>query len=320
MNIVEYAIAFKDTASAPLNRFVGNINRSITTARQFTDKVVTLNGVHKQSYSELGTRIKEVENRIRNSTIKAEIRAAKRELEGLQRQANKHSGGLSSSSSGGGGFSVGGMMKGMLGAGAIMGAVQQVGQFFAGSIVDSMEREQIKTSFGVLTGSKEQGNALTQQLVDLQKDTGLGKGVFDNAQTMLGFGIESEKVIDNLKMLGDVSMGDSQRMNSLTLAFSQISAAGKLAGQDLLQLINAGFNPLEQMSQRTGKSIGQLKDEMSKGNISFADVQQAFIDATSEGGKFNNMLATIAETPAGKMQQLNAAWGEFKIADRKSVV
>ena len=314
MNIVEYAIAFKDTASAPLNRFVGNISRSIATARQFTDRVVTLNGAYKQSYSQLDTRIKEVEDRIRNSTIKSEIRAAKRELEGLQRQASKHKGGLSSSGSDGGGFSVGSMMKGMLGAGAIMGAAQQVGQFFAGSIADSMERQQTQTSFNVLTGSEEKGSALTSQLVALQKDTILGKEVFQNAQTMLGFGFKDTEVLDNMKMLGDVSMGNTEKFQSLTLAFSQIRAGGKLTGQDLLQLINAGFNPLEQMSYKTGKSMGQLKDEMSKGNISFADVQQSFKDATSEGGRFNNMLETIAQTPAGKMKQLEGAWGEFKIA------
>ena len=114
-------------------------------------------------------------------------------------------------------------------------------------------------------------------------------------------------------MLGDVSMGDADKLGSLTLAFSQIRAAGKLQGQDLLQLVNAGFNPLEQISKRTGKSIGELKDEMSSGNISFEQVQQAFRDATSEGGKFNNMLSTIAQTPAGKMQALSGAWNEFKI-------
>ena len=130
---------------------------------------------------------------------------------------------------------------------------------------------------------------------------------------MMGFGFDSSEVLENMKMLGDVSMGNKEKFASLTLAFSQIRAAGRLTGQDLLQLTTAGFNPLEQMSRTTGKSIGQLKDEMAKGNISFAMVQQAFRDATSEGGKYNNMLAAIANTPAGKIMQLSGAWEEFKI-------
>ena len=73
------------------------------------------------------------------------------------------------------------------------------------------------------------------------------------AQTMLAFNIEAEKVIPILKQIGDISMGDRDRFNSLVLAFSQMSATGKLMGQDLLQMINAGFNPLAIISEKTGK-------------------------------------------------------------------
>ena len=71
-----------------------------------------------------------------------------------------------------------------------------------------------------------------------------------------------------LRAIGDISMGDTQKLQSLTLAFAQMSSTGKLMGQDLLQMINAGFNPLSVISEKTGKSIGVLKDEMSKGAIS----------------------------------------------------
>lgn len=82
---------------------------------------------------------------------------------------------------------------------------------------------------------------------------------------MLGFNIQAEDTIKYLKAISDISMGESNKFNSLTLAFSQMSAAGKLMGQDLNQMINAGFNPLQTISEKTGKSIATLKDEMSKG-------------------------------------------------------
>ena len=130
---------------------------------------------------------------------------------------------------------------------------------------------------------------------------------------MMGYGFDSTEITKNLKMLGDVSMGDSNKLNSLTLAFSQSKAAGRLTGQDLLQMVNAGFNPLQQMVESTGKTYAQLRKEMENGNISFDMVQQAFQDATGEGGKFNNMLEQIAATPAGKVEQLKGAWDEVKI-------
>lgn len=312
-------------ASQPLRQFGAAANQTFNRANQMVNNLTSHNRVLGQSYSELQARIRQVENTIRTSTIPSQIAAARRELERLQRQANNHQGrvgggysgaGASGGSSGGGGLmgmigGVGGMLKGAA-IGLGITALTTFGSGISDSISKGLERQQIQTSFNVLAGSEEKGGALTSQLVGLQKDTILGSEVFKNAQTMMGFGFNSEEVYDNLKMLGDVSMGDAQKLGSLTLAFSQIRAGGKLTGQDLLQLINAGFNPLETMAQRTGKSVAVLKDEMSKGLISFGMVQQAFKDATGEGGRFENMLGKIAETPAGKVQQLSGQWDEFK--------
>lgn len=93
----------------------------------------------------------------------------------------------------------------------------------------------------------------------------------------------------NIKALGDIAMGDRNKLNSLTLAFSQMTASGRLMGQDLLQMINAGFNPLSEISRKTGKSIGVLKEEMEKGKISAEMVTQAFYSATQAGGQFHGM-------------------------------
>ena len=121
---------------------------------------------------------------------------------------------------------------------------------------------------------------------------------------MLGFGVSTETVVDDLKMLGDVAQGDKNRLQQLALVFGQISAAGKLQGQDLLQLINAGYNPLLDISAQTGKSVAQLKDDMSKGLVTFDMVRAAFQRATGEGGKFNNMTERIAQTSYGAFEQL----------------
>ena len=78
-------------------------------------------------------------------------------------------------------------------------------------------------------------------------------------------------------------------------------------GQDLNQMINAGFNPLQIISEKTGKSIATLKDEMSKGAVSAEMVQQAFIDATSAGGKFYNMSENASKTINGQLSMMQDA-------------
>lgn len=188
--------------------------------------------------------------------------------------------------------------------------------------------ETLGVSFEVLAGGVEAGKKLTNQIVELASKTPLTtEALSDGAKTLLSFGESANNVIDDLKLLGDISGGDTQRMQSLTLAFAQIGSTGRLAGQDLLQMINAGFNPLEQMSKKTGKSIGQLKDEMSKGLITFKDVKQAMIEATSEGGRFYGMMNKQSDTLDGRLSTLSDTWqlikkniGDFFLPAAKAAV
>ncbi|MCM1035535.1 MAG: tape measure protein [Paludibacter sp.] len=151
-------------------------------------------------------------------------------------------------------------------------------------------------------GNAEAAEDMYQKIAKYGKETPYDKaGLIDAQKTMMSFGISGEKSFKVLQQIGDIAMGDKQKMQSLTLAFSQMSSTGKLMGQDLLQMINAGFNPLNEISRMTGKSISVLKDEMSKGQISADMVAQAFAHATSEGGLFYQAIDKAAGTTAGKI-------------------
>lgn len=180
---------------------------------------------------------------------------------------------------------------------------------FGRSIIDvRKEIEGFEISFRTLLGNKDKADALFSQIRDFAVKTPLQlKDLSSAAQTLLSFNIEEAEIMPMLRAIGDISMGDTQKLQSLTLAFAQMSSTGKLMGQDLLQMINAGFNPLSVISEKTGKSIGVLKDEMSKGAISAEMVKQAFIDATAEGGKFHGMLEQQSQGIAGSISNLQGA-------------
>lgn len=170
------------------------------------------------------------------------------------------------------------------------------------------EFQSADTAIQTLLGSKEKTDALMMQVREYAKISPLEfSDVTAATQMMLGFNIEAEKVPRFISAIGDVSMGEAQKFNSLTLAFSQMSATGKLMGQDMNQMINAGFNPLQAISDKTGKSIEVLKNEMSKGAISAEMVQQAFIDATSAGGKFFQMSENASKTINGQLSMMHDA-------------
>ncbi|MDD3892455.1 MAG: tape measure protein [Bacteroidales bacterium] len=173
-----------------------------------------------------------------------------------------------------------------------------------------LDMEQTRAKFEVLLGSVDKGNKM---IADVNKMANITP--FENAdlikssEVMLNFGISSEKILPTLSMIGDVSMGNKEKLSGLTLAYSQVASTGRLMGQDLLQMINQGFNPLLQMSKTTGKSMGELKKDMEGGKISFAMVEQAFKDATAEGGQFHGMMDKMSQTGMGKMSTF---FGDFK--------
>ena len=157
----------------------------------------------------------------------------------------------------------------------------------------------LKTLFG---GNTEAAEAMYERISEYGKVTPYDKaGLLDAQRTMMSFGMSGEAAFSTLQQIGDIAMGDSQKLQSLALAFAQMSSTGKLTGQDLMQMINAGFNPLNEISKVTGKSVGVLKEEMSKGAISADMVSEAFRIATSEGGLFYGAIEAASETTAGRI-------------------
>lgn len=196
-----------------------------------------------------------------------------------------------------------------------------LGAFAASALVDfgrqaidaQSKVEQLEISFRTLLGSQEKANALIAEIKSYGTVTPYDtEGLAQAARLMLSYGMSSSKIMPTLKMLGDIAMGDKDKLQSLTLAFSQMSASGRVCKEDLNQMVDAGFNPLQIISEKTGKSIGELTDEVSKGAISVHDIEQAFIDATSEGGKFHNMVNNMSDSIAGKTAQMTDNWEAFK--------
>lgn len=163
------------------------------------------------------------------------------------------------------------------------------------------DAEQTAMSFEVFLGSAEAAKNMIGQLKQLANTTPLETSdVNEAAKTLLNFSIDANDVIGDIKMLGDVSGGNAEKLKAMTLAFGQASSNGKLMGQDLMQMINAGFNPLQEISRTTGQSMTDLKAKMEKGQITVKMMQDAFKSATGEGGKFHNMLNKQAQTLGGQ--------------------
>ena len=317
-------------AGAVLSKdFKGKIHESVAVVNNLTAKIIEQKGVVKDAeitvkkLSEAYRSMAKSSDTSKTSELKSELDAAKSKLEGEkaalfslnQEKAKatlatkklkeeysefKDKAGEAKKESEGFSLSLGKIA-------GIVGGVTALKQLASQVVAVRGQFQDMETQIETLVG-KDVTAKIMPQIKEMAKVSPLTMGDIVGAEKMmLSFNIEAEKSIEFLRALSDVSMGNSQKFNSLTLAFSQMSSAGKLMGQDLLQMINAGFNPLQQISAKTGKSISQLKEEMSKGAISAQMVQQAFLDATSAGGKFYNMSENASKTINGQISMMEDA-------------
>ena len=167
------------------------------------------------------------------------------------------------------------------------------------------QAQQTSVAFTALVGSEEKAAGILKEINDFAAKTPYGNlDLTDNAKTMLNFGVQADKVNGYLQQLGDIAAGDKNKLGSLSLVFGQVASAGKMSGQDLLQFINAGFNPLKELEKMTGKTYAELQDMMSKGQIGFDAVAAAINHATSAGGAFEGMSDKLSQTISGKFSTL----------------
>lgn len=301
-NILNYEIRLKDVLGSRWDKMTQRVQGGLKKVKDELEDVRKGGAASAKSIGEVETRVKRLRDMrgkidITNPADVARLRMVNSELKKLETQQRRletmNGSRLKTWASD--------AFNQLPGAGLIRNPLVMAGTgaFMAGKL--AMDANRTRTAMQVMAGDR-QGGQLYEQLTKYANDTIFVNELHSNAQTMLGFGISSDKIMGYTKMLGDVSMGDANKLQSLTLAFSQIAAAGRLTGQDLLQLINAGFNPLGVISEKTGKSIGELKKEMEDGNITFAMVEDAFRTATSAGGRFYDMTNKMAQTPYGKLQ------------------
>lgn len=145
---------------------------------------------------------------------------------------------------------------------------------------------------------KEMANTTPYEATDLIKST----------QTMMAFGLEAKDSYNYLQMLGDISLGSSEKLGSLTLAFSQIASSGRATMEDINQMVEQGFNPLTIIAEKTGESMGEVRERVSAGGVSFEEIADAMKTATSEGGLYYKAMEKAGKTTEGKASSLKDAF------------
>jgi len=170
---------------------------------------------------------------------------------------------------------------------------------------------QTESILQAISGSDIQGSALLNDLRQLTRQMPIGfSAAAEAAKSMMAYGFSTKEVVPIIRQLGMITAGNTERFKMLANAVSQMRGANRLMGQEVIQAVNSGWNPLAEISRNTGKSMSVLKKEMEEGKISFDMVAKALETATSATGRFGNVSSKIMDTVAGKQALLASKWEE----------
>lgn len=165
--------------------------------------------------------------------------------------------------------------------------------------------ETYQTSFEVMTGSAEKAAEVIDRLKKVGAETPFElPDLADTTQLLMNYGLTADEAMDKMMMLGDISQGSADKMSRIAMAYGQMSSAGKVQLEDIKQMIEAGFNPLQEISESTGESMASLYDRISEGTLSVDEITASMERATAEGGKYYQSMQKQSQTFDGMISTL----------------
>lgn len=199
--------------------------------------------------------------------------------------------------------SIGSVKNALIGIGAGFSAaiiVQKLASITKASIDSAAAFEQYRVSFEVMLGSAEKAKALLSDIEKFAAATPFEMpDLINGSKRLIAFGIAAEDVIDRLGRLGDLSQGNAEILDRLTLAYGKMRAKGKVSLEELNMLTEAGVPILDALARQYNVTTSKLFDMITKGKVGFSDIDKALIKMTSSGGQFYNMTAKQATTLSG---------------------
>lgn len=184
-------------------------------------------------------------------------------------------------------------------------AASELGKVVQSGVDYNASMESYLTNFKVMLGNEELAAAKLSELRKMAASTPFAlSDLTEGTQTLLQFGIAADDTTDVLKQLGDISLGNADKLQTLVRAYGKMSSAQKVTLENVNMMIDAGFNPLNQICDATGESMSDLYKRISDGKVSFSELQAAVGAATSEGGQFYNGMLEASQTFSGRMSTL----------------
>lgn len=286
--------ALDGSFDASMRNIVSDVMAPIAKTQELNEKLRTLGTQVRTSKS-----VKEI------ITLKKEIAATQRELDGVNPSAleGKVSGAASRMRS-----MMGGLAAPLAGAFAVSGIAG-----FAREMVSAAgAQQQFGMAMNTMLGDRAKADSLIQGVKEYAQATPFSTEEIQKASTqMLGMGFASDEVVPALKKLGDVSAGLGQPIGEMAYLYSTARAQGKLMTNDLNQFANRGVPIIDELSKVLGVSTTKVKGLVEEGKVGFPELEKVLNNMTGVGSKFGGMTEAMGQTMTGRLGNLSEEWTQL---------
>lgn len=165
--------------------------------------------------------------------------------------------------------------------------------------------QQLEISFTTMLGSEQKAGALMDELIQTAARTPFNMtDVTEGAKQLLAYGIQANEVNDTLVHLGDIASGLNIPLGQLVYLYGTTVSQGRMFTMDLRQFMGRGIPMAETLGQIMGKTVSQVQEAVTKGEVGADLVKEAIMRMSAEGGKFGGLMSKQAETLQGRWSNI----------------
>lgn len=235
----------------------------------------------------------------------------KPDLSGFRSSISRETAGIGEQAGADAGHNFGAAFLGVAKVGAIAagaGIVAALG--IGGKIAADLEQSQI--AFTTLFQNADTAKQFLGQLKSFAAATPFDlPGLTSASQKLAAAGISADKILPIMETLGDsiASMGgDSQQIDRATLALQQMALKGKVSGEEMLQLAEAGVPAWDALAAKLGTTVADAQDQVSKGLVDYtvlydalgeksgAALQRSTGAMAAQSQSFSGLMSTLKDT------------------------
>ncbi len=170
-----------------------------------------------------------------------------------------------------------------------------------------------ESALTTILGSAEAAQQVLQDLNNFAATTPFDlPGIRSAGQQLLAFGFGTEELIPTLEAVGNVAAGVNAPFDELAEIYGRARVQGRLFAEDINQLTGRGIPIIGELANQFGVAETEIRGLVESGQVGFADIEQAFINLTSEGGRFFDLLATQSGTVVGQISNLGDTFTQFQ--------